>query len=117
MFFDYILVFFFFILVLAIGIILYALSYLFVQKNSDLEKKSIYECGFEPFIDTRGVFEVKFYLVAILFVIFDLEVTFLFPWVLILGLIGFFGLFSMLIFVLILGLVFCYEWRVGALDW
>jgi NADH:ubiquinone oxidoreductase subunit 3 (subunit A) len=117
MFTDFIIVFFFFLLILVLGIVLYNLSFLFVQKTSDLEKKSIYECGFEPFLDTRGVFEVKFYLVAILFVIFDLEVTFLFPWILVLGLIGFFGFFFMFIFILVLGLVFCYEWRVGALDW
>ena len=100
-----------------IGALIFGISFLFISRSNDLEKLSIYECGFEPFEDSRGVFEVKFYLVAILFVIFDLEVVYLFPWILVLGYLGFFGIFSMFIFLFILGLVFVYEWIVGGLDW
>jgi NADH-quinone oxidoreductase subunit A len=99
------------------GIIIYCISFFIIQKNLDLEKISIYECGFEPFIHTQNVFEVKFYLVAILFVIFDLEVIYLFSWILIYGMLGFFGLISMFVFLFILGLVYIYEWLLGALDW
>ena len=83
----------------------------------DKEKLSAYECGFEPFEDARVKFDVRFYLVAILFIIFDLEVAFLFPWAISLSLIGFTGYLSMMIFLLILTVGFIYEWKKGALDW
>ena len=85
--------------------------------NPDTEKLSSYECGFEPFGDARGQFDVRFYLVAILFIIFDLEVAFLFPWAVSLGTIGLFGFWSMMIFLGILTIGFIYEWKKGALDW
>lgn len=81
------------------------------------EKNSAYECGFEPFDDARRRFDVRFYLVAILFIIFDLEVAFLFPWAVSLGRIGLFGFFSMIVFLGVLTIGFIYEWRKGALDW
>jgi NADH-quinone oxidoreductase subunit A len=83
----------------------------------DKEKLSAYECGFEPFEDARVKFDVRFYLVAILFIIFDLEVAFLFPWAISLSLIGLVGYLSMMIFLLILTVGFVYEWKKGALDW
>lgn len=117
MFFDYVFILNAIMVAIFLGLIIYLLSIFLVERFVDLEKVSVYECGFEPFEDTRNVFEVKFYLVAILFVIFDLEVIFLFPWILVYGSLGFFSLVSMFIFLFILGLVFVYEWLLGALDW
>jgi NADH-quinone oxidoreductase subunit A len=87
------------------------------RQNPDREKLSPYECGFPPFEDSRGRFDVRFYLVAILFIIFDLEVAFLFPWATALGDIGMFGFWSMMIFLGVLTVGFAYEWRKGALEW
>ena len=81
------------------------------------EKLSAYECGFEPFDDARRRFDVRFYLVAILFIIFDLEVAFLFPWAVTLGDIGVFGFLSMMAFLAVLTVGFIYEWNKGALEW
>ena len=92
-------------------------SYLIAWQRPDSEKLSAYECGFEPFEDARGRFDVRFYLVAILFIIFDLEVAFLFPWAISLGDTGTFGFWSMVIFLGILTIGFIYEWRKGALEW
>ena len=86
-------------------------------KNPDSEKLSPYECGFDPFDDARSKFDIRFYLVAILFIIFDLEVAFLFPWAVVFGDIGFFGFFSMMFFLAILTIGFIYEWKKGALEW
>ena len=85
--------------------------------NPDKEKLSAYECGFSPFDDARGRFDVRFYLVAILFIIFDLEVAFLFPWAISLSTIGMAGYISMMLFLFILTVGFIYEWKKGALDW
>ena len=114
---DYlsIIIFVFVALGLSIGFIV--LNFLFSPKNPDPEKLSAYECGFEAFGDSRMEFDVRFYLVAILFIIFDLEVAFLFPWAVTLGKIGIFGFFSMMIFLLILTIGFIYEWKKGALEW
>jgi NADH-quinone oxidoreductase subunit A len=87
------------------------------RQKPNPEKLSAYECGFEPFDDTRRRFDVRFYLVAILFIIFDLEVAFLFPWAIALGEIGWFGFLSMMAFLGVLTVGFVYEWRKGALDW
>lgn len=87
------------------------------RQNPDTEKLSAYECGFEAFEDTRGRFDVRFYLVCLLFIIFDLEVAFLFPWAVSLGDIGVFGFWSMVIFLGVLTVGFIYEWKKGALDW
>ena len=86
-------------------------------KASTAEKLSPFECGFAPFDDARGQFDVRFYLVAILFIIFDLEVAFLFPWAVALGDIGIFGFWSMMLFLAVLTVGFIYEWRKGALEW
>lgn len=92
-------------------------SLLAARQKPYAEKLSSYECGFEPFDDARRKFDVKFYLVAILFIIFDLEVAFLFPWAISLGDIGMFGFLSMVGFLAILTVGFIYEWRKGALEW
>jgi NADH-quinone oxidoreductase subunit A len=92
-------------------------SMLLARQKPNPEKLSTYECGFEPFDDTRRRFDVRFYLVAILFIIFDLEVAFLFPWAIALGDVGWFGFFSMVGFLAVLTVGFLYEWRKGALDW
>lgn len=81
------------------------------------EKQSAYECGFEAFDDARGRFDIRFYLVAILFVVFDLEVAFLFPWAVAFDSIGLFGFFSMMLFLGVLVVGFIYEWKKGALEW
>ena len=114
---DYlpIMLFLFIALGLSFGFIM--LNYIFSPKNPDPEKLSAYECGFEPFNDSRMEFDVRFYLVAILFIIFDLEIAFLFPWAISLGSIGLYGYISMLIFLFILTIGFIYEWKKGALDW
>ena len=114
---DYlsIIIFIFVALGLSIGFLI--LNYLFSPKNPDPEKLSAYECGFEAFSDSRMEFDVRFYLVAILFIIFDLEIAFLFPWAISLGSIGALGFWSMMIFLFILTVGFIYEWKIGALDW
>ena len=102
-------------LILSLGFLV--LNFAFSPKNPDPEKLSAYECGFEPFNDSRMEFDIRFYLVAILFIIFDLEIAFLFPWAITLGNIGYFGFFSMMLFLFILTIGFIYEWKKGALDW
>jgi len=87
------------------------------QQKPDVEKLSAYECGFEAFEDARVKFDVRFYLVAILFIIFDLEIAFLFPWAVSLGEIGVFGFWSMMLFLGVLTIGFIYEWKKGALEW
>ncbi len=101
--------------VIAVGAV--GASYLISPQNPDHEKNSAYECGFEPFGDARNKFDVRFYLVAILFIIFDLEVAFLFPWAASLGKTGVFGFWSMMIFLGVLTVGFIYEWKKGALEW
>jgi len=86
-------------------------------QRPDSEKMSPYECGFEAFEDARMKFDVRYYLVAILFILFDLEIAFLFPWAVVLNEIGLFGFVSMMIFLLILIIAFIYEWKKGALEW
>ena len=102
-------------LLLSLGFLI--LNFAFSPKNPDPEKLSAYECGFEPFNDSRMEFDIRFYLVAILFIIFDLEIAFLFPWAITLGNLGLFGFFSMMLFLFILTIGFIYEWKKGALDW
>jgi NADH-quinone oxidoreductase subunit A len=92
-------------------------SYLIARQHPNSEKLSPFECGFAPFDDARGQIDVRFYLVAILFIIFDLEVAFLFPWAVALGDIGIFGFWSMMLFLAVLTVGFIYEWRKGALEW
>ena len=92
-------------------------SLLLAKQKPDPEKNSAYECGFEPFTDARNKFDVRFYLVTLLFIIFDLEIAFLFPWAISLREIGVFGFWSMMCFLGILTVGFIYEWKKGALDW
>jgi len=101
----------------AIAIAMVAGSVLVARQRPDSEKLSPYECGFAPFEDARIRFDVRYYLVAILFIIFDLEVAFLFPWAVSLGDIGLFGFWSMIVFLGVLTIGFIYEWRKGALEW
>ncbi len=108
------------VFILIAGVIASAMiggSLLAARQKPYAEKLSAYECGFEPFDDARRRFDVRFYLVAILFIIFDLEVAFLFPWAVSLGEIGMFGFLSMVGFLAVLTVGFIYEWRKGALDW
>jgi NADH-quinone oxidoreductase subunit A len=100
-----------------IGVLLLALGFLFGRGRKDAEKLSRYECGFEAFEDSRMKFDVRYYLVAILFIIFDLEIAFLFPWAVSLDSVGGFGLIAMAIFLSILVVGFIYEWKKGALEW
>ena len=102
---------------LGIGLALMVAPILIAIRNPDPEKLSAYECGFDAFDDARMKFDVRFYLVSILFIIFDLEVAFLFPWAVSLGKIGLFGFWSMMIFLAVLTVGFIYEWRKGALEW
>ena len=100
-----------------IALALLVVPFLIAYKRPDSEKLSAYECGFNAFDDARMTFDVRFYLVAILFIIFDLEVAFLFPWAVSLGDIGAFGFWSMVVFLGVLTIGFIYEWRKGALEW
>ncbi|XWN31652.1 MAG: NADH-quinone oxidoreductase subunit A [Devosia sp.] len=100
-----------------LGLALLVAPFLIAYKSPDSEKLSAYECGFNAFDDARMKFDVRFYLVAILFIIFDLEVAFLFPWVLSFDAIGWYGFFSVMLFLTILTIGFVYEWKKGALEW
>ncbi len=93
------------------------LSFIAGQQKPDAQKNAAYECGFDAFDDARSRFDVRFYLVAILFIIFDLEIAFLFPWAITLGDIGLFGFWSMMVFLGVLTVGFIYEWNKGALEW
>ena len=107
-----------FILVgLAVGVIPQVLGYILGPNRPDAEKNSPYECGFEAFEDARMKFDVRYYLVAILFILFDLEIAFLFPWAVVLKEIGLFGFLAMMVFLGILVVGFIYEWMKGALEW
>ena len=102
-------------LLLSLGFVV--LNFALSPKNPDPEKLSAYECGFEPFNDSRMEFDIRFYLVAILFIIFDLEIAFLFPWAISLGSLGALGFWSMMVFLAVLTIGFIYEWKKGALEW
>ena len=114
---DYLPILIFLVIALGLAAVIVAASLLVARQRPDSEKLSAYECGFEPFDDTRGRFDVRFYLVAILFIIFDLEVAFLFPWAVALGDIGLLGFWSMMLFLGVLTVGFVYEWKKGALEW
>ena len=101
----------------ALGLILLVLPFVVAPANPDAEKLSAYECGFNAFDDARMKFDVRFYLVSILFIIFDLEVAFLFPWAITLSDTGVFGFVSMMVFLGVLTIGFIYEWKKGALEW
>jgi NADH-quinone oxidoreductase subunit A len=102
---------------LVIGLALLIAPFIVAYQQPDPEKLSAYECGFNAFDDARMKFDVRFYLVAILFIIFDLEVSFLFPWAVAFGKLGAFGFWSMMVFLAVLTIGFIYEWKKGALEW
>ena len=102
---------------LALGFLMLGVGSFVSPSRPDPQKLSPYECGFEAFEDARMKFDVRYYLVAILFILFDLEIAFLFPWAVVLPEIGFFGFASMMVFLLILVIGFIYEWKKGALEW
>ena len=114
---DYLPVAIFIAVAAAIGLALLVSPFLVAYRAPDAEKLSAYECGFNPFDDARMKFDVRFYLVAILFIIFDLEVAFLFPWAITFGSLGWFGFWSMMVFLAVLTVGYVYEWRKGALEW
>jgi NADH-quinone oxidoreductase subunit A len=102
---------------IALGLILILAAVVVAVRNPDPEKVSAYECGFNAFDDARMKFDVRFYLVSILFIIFDLEIAFLFPWAVAFGDVGLLGFWSMMIFLAVLTIGFAYEWKKGALEW
>ncbi len=114
---NYLPILIFIIVGLAIGGIMIVLGFILAPHRPDSEKLSPYECGFEAFEDSRMKFDVRYYLVAILFIIFDLEIAFLFPWAVVLETIGWFGYIAMSVFLGILVIGFVYEWKKGALEW
>jgi len=114
---NYLPILIFIIIGIALGVILFTLGYFIGPNRPNPEKQSPYECGFEAFEDARMKFDVRYYLVAILFIIFDLEIAFFFPWAVVLREIGMPGLLAGLYFLAILTLGLVYEWRKGALDW
>lgn len=114
---DYLPILIFIGIATVVSVAMVAGSLLVGRQNPDTEKLSAYECGFDAFSDTRGRFDVRFYLVCLLFIIFDLEIAFLFPWSIALKEIGMFGFWSMFVFLSVLTVGFVYEWKKGALDW
>ena len=114
---DYLPLVVFIAVALGIALVLLIAPFLVAYQQPDPEKLSAYECGFKAFDDARMKFDVRFYLVAILFIIFDLEVSFLFPWAVAFGDLGLFGFWSMVVFLGVLTVGFIYEWRKGALEW
>ncbi len=114
---EYLFILIFLILSIIISVVVFFINYIFINKEIYIEKNSAYECGFNPFSEARNKFDVRFYLVGILFRIFDLEVIFLFPWCLIINILDLTSFFIMIIFLLILLLGFLYEWKKNALEW
>jgi len=114
---EYLPVFIFLGIAVGFAVALVGVAFVFAPSRPDAEKNSAYECGFEAFDDARSRFDVRFYLVAILFIIFDLEVAFLFPWAVTFKMVGWVGFVSVMSFLTILTVGFIYEWRKGALEW
>ena len=114
---EYLPVLFLLAIAIGLGLVLILAAVVLAVRHPDPEKVSAYECGFNAFDDARMKFDVRFYLVTLLFIIFDLEVAFLFPWAVALGDIGLFGFWSMVVFLGVLTVGFIYEWRKGALEW
>lgn len=114
---NYLPILIFIIIAAGMSVIMIGLSFVVGKQKPDADKNAAYECGFDAFDDARSRFDVRFYLVAILFIIFDLEIAFLFPWAVTLGDIGLFGFWSMMVFLGVLTVGFIYEWNKGALEW
>jgi NADH-quinone oxidoreductase subunit A len=115
--FEYLAILIFLIVAILLSLIIVGFSYLLSIQNPESEKLSTYECGFEPYEDSRHKFDVKFYLVAILFIIFDIETMFLLPWSVTLSQLNLLGFWSMIDFIIELGVGFVYVWYIGALEW
>ncbi len=115
--FEYFPILVFFGIALILALIIVGASYLLAVKNPDPEKVSVYECGFDPYGDSRQKFEVRFFLIGILFIIFDLEISFLFPWSIVLLNLSVFGYWTMYLFLFILTVGLFYEWNKGGLEW
>lgn len=114
---EYLPIFIYLVIAIILSIVIVTFSYLLVIQNPETEKLSTYECGFEPYEDARHKFDVKFYLVAILFIVFDIETMFLLPWSISLSQLNLLGFWSMIDFVIELGVGFIYIWYIGALEW
>ena len=114
---EYCILFLHFLIIAFVALLILILSYLLSDQKPDKEKLSPYECGFDPFGDSRIKFDIHFYLVSILFIVFDLEIMFLFPWAISCDYTGSFGFFVALFFLFMLGLGFIYEWLKGVLNW
>ena len=117
MFLEYIYILKYLLIFLILGLLLFLISFLLVYQKPNNEKISSYECGFNPFSDARNKFEIRYYLISILFIIFDLELLFLFPWVICFNNLNIQGILSMIFFLFLLTIGFIYEWYEGALDW
>ena len=117
MFFEFLPILIFLVIAIVLALIIVVLSYLLSVQNPETEKLSVYECGFEPYEDARNIFDIKFYLVAILFIIFDIETMFLLPWSMSLSNLNVLGFWSMIDFIIELGVGFVYVWYLGALEW
>ncbi|MCK7472511.1 MAG: NADH-quinone oxidoreductase subunit A [Rhodopseudomonas palustris] len=115
--FEYLVILIFLIISILLSLVIVGLSYLLSIQNPEPEKLSTYECGFEPYEDSRHKFDIKFYLVAILFIIFDIETMFLLPWSVSLSQLNLLGFWSMIDFIIELGVGFIYVWYIGALEW
>ena len=114
---NYLPILIFLVIGLGLGVVLFVLGYFLGPNRPNSEKNSPYECGFEAFEDARMKFDVRYYLVAILFIIFDLEIAFFFPWAVVIREVGMVGFWAMMIFLAVLTIGFVYEWRKGALEW
>ena len=116
-YFEFLPILFFLSIAIILALIITGLSYILAVQNPETEKLSSYECGFEPYEDARNIFDVKFYIVAILFIIFDIETMFLLPWSISISQLDILGFWSMIDFIIELGVGFVYIWYVGALEW
>jgi NADH-quinone oxidoreductase subunit A len=114
---EYFSILLFLIVAIVLSLVIFGLSYLLSVQNPDTEKLSAYECGFDPYEDARHTFDVRFYLIAILFMVFDIEAMFLFPWASSLSNISSLGFWTMVDFIIELGVGFIYAWQIGALEW
>ena len=117
LYFEFLPILIFLVIAIVLALIIVTLSYVLSNQNPDTEKLSTYECGFEPYEDARNIFDVKFYIVAILFILFDIETMFLLPWSVCLSQLSTLGFWSMVDFIIELGIGFIYIWYVGALEW
>nr|YP_010377471.1 NADH dehydrogenase subunit 3 [Hemiaulus sinensis]QYB23207.1 NADH dehydrogenase subunit 3 [Hemiaulus sinensis] len=117
LYFEFLPILIFLVIAIVLAVIIVSLSYILAIQNPETEKLSTYECGFEPYEDARNIFDVKFYLVAILFIIFDIETMFLLPWSVSLSQLSCLGFWSMVDFIIELGVGFVYVWYIGALEW